>query len=91
MTKTSAERLVGVLVDPVNYRTLPEEKRMKLDPILVSSLLIKFDRQVTLLVRVFIFVQCQTRAIKTCVLLTDKWFQFSVVSFHWQFRDSNRF
>ncbi|KAE9554469.1 hypothetical protein FO519_002343 [Halicephalobus sp. NKZ332] len=36
MTKTSAERLVGVLVDPVNYRRLPEEKRMKLEPILIQ-------------------------------------------------------
>lgn len=36
MTKTNAERLVGALIDPVNYRYLPKEKQMKLDPILVS-------------------------------------------------------
>ena len=72
MTKTSAERLVGVLVDPVNYRRLPEEKRLKLEPILVSFLLIKFNQQVTLLV-VFSFVfSVRLERSKTCVLLTDE-------------------
>lgn len=36
MTKTNAERLVGALIDPVNYRRLPKEKRMKVEPILIQ-------------------------------------------------------
>lgn len=39
MTKTNAERLVGALIDPINYRTLPNDKRDKFDPILVSFIL----------------------------------------------------
>uniref|UniRef100_A0A914PUR0 SKI/SNO/DAC domain-containing protein n=1 Tax=Panagrolaimus davidi TaxID=227884 RepID=A0A914PUR0_9BILA len=36
MTKTNAERLVGALIDPNNYRILPADKRDKFDPILVG-------------------------------------------------------
>uniref|UniRef100_A0AC34FQP4 SKI/SNO/DAC domain-containing protein n=1 Tax=Panagrolaimus sp. ES5 TaxID=591445 RepID=A0AC34FQP4_9BILA len=36
MTKTNAERLVGALIDPNNYRTLPNDKRDKFEPILVN-------------------------------------------------------
>jgi hypothetical protein len=36
MTKTNAERLVGALIDPVNYRTLPNEKKDKFEPILIE-------------------------------------------------------
>uniref|UniRef100_A0AC34RDC6 C-SKI SMAD4-binding domain-containing protein n=1 Tax=Panagrolaimus sp. JU765 TaxID=591449 RepID=A0AC34RDC6_9BILA len=36
ITKTNAERLVGALVDPINFRRLPDEKRPKLDPILIQ-------------------------------------------------------
>jgi hypothetical protein len=36
MTKTNAERLVGALIDPVNYRILPNDKKDKFEPILIE-------------------------------------------------------